>query len=173
MTKLIELGWNGRIEREYKDLGLTGHLPGRVAAADRGQCVVLAETGARAAVTSGKLKHRSTSGVLMPAVGDWVVMREEAGSLAVEAILPRSSCLTRKASGRECQVQVIAVNLDKIFIVTAVGRDLSPRRIERQLARPIPRARPRWSSSTKRTSPTTGKRSWPRSSRLRFRHGSS
>jgi len=134
MKQLKILGWSDRREMEYRNPGLSSLEPGRVAAADRGEYVVLAEGGAVAAVASGKLSHNSRSALGMPAVGDWVAFRREAGAAVIELVLPRSSCLMRKSSGRDYQAQVIAANLDKIFIVTAVGRDLNPRRIERYLA---------------------------------------
>ncbi len=134
MEELKRLGWNDRIEMEYQNLGLPSHEPGRVASADRGKYVVLTKSGVVPAVASGKLIHNSPGAVGIPAVGDWVALRSEAGVAAIERILPRSSCLIRKSSGRDYQAQVIAVNLDNIFIVTSVGRDLNPRRIERHLA---------------------------------------
>jgi ribosome biogenesis GTPase / thiamine phosphate phosphatase len=134
MEHLKKLGWDDRRETEYQNFGADAGEPGRVAAADRGQCVVLTGDGEVQAKASGKLLHESSSALGIPAVGDWVVFRNEGDSAVIERVMPRTSCLLRKTSGREYQAQVIAANIDKIFIVTAVGRDLNPRRIERHLA---------------------------------------
>ena len=72
----------------------------------------------------------------LPAVGDFVVLLwqpEEAISLIVD-ILPRKSVFTRGLPGRDGADQPIAANIDLVFIVTAAGPDLNPRRLERYLA---------------------------------------
>jgi ribosome biogenesis GTPase len=71
-----------------------------------------------------------------PAVGDFVVLlhQPETGSSTIVAILPQKTVFTRGAAGREGTDQVIAANIDTVFIVTAAGPDLNARRIERYLA---------------------------------------
>ena len=71
-----------------------------------------------------------------PAVGDFVVLlhQPEAGSSTIVDILPQKSRFTRGLPGREGTDQVIAANIDTVFIVTAAGHDLSARRTERYLA---------------------------------------
>ena len=51
----------------------------------------------------------------------------------IEAVLPRRSAFTRKEAGRQTVVQVVAANVDTVFLVTAFGGDLNPRRLERYL----------------------------------------
>ena len=50
------------------------------------------------------------------------------------AVLPRSTVLVRRAAGGRSDEQMIATNLDQVFVVTAVGSDFSPRRLERYVA---------------------------------------
>ena len=71
-----------------------------------------------------------------PVVGDFVVLLDqpEMGSRMIVNILPRRTCLSRGAAGDGGGEQVIAANLDTIFIVTSVGKDLNLRRLERYLA---------------------------------------
>ncbi len=58
----------------------------------------------------------------------------ESGDLAtIHYVLDRRTCLRRRAAGTDAGVQVIAANVDVYFIVTAVGRDFNPRRLERYL----------------------------------------
>jgi ribosome biogenesis GTPase / thiamine phosphate phosphatase len=67
--------------------------------------------------------------------GDWVAVRELDGEKKgiVEAILPRRTSFTRKEAWRRTVAQVVAANVDTVFLVTAFGQDLNPRRLERYL----------------------------------------
>jgi ribosome biogenesis GTPase len=68
-------------------------------------------------------------------VGDWVALRpaDDAAPSTIAAILPRRSAFVRREPGRAEAEQVIAANVDTVFLVTAVGRDVNPRRLERYL----------------------------------------
>jgi ribosome biogenesis GTPase len=67
--------------------------------------------------------------------GDWVAVRRLEGERKgiVEAVLPRRTTFTRKEAWRRTVAQVVAANVDTIFLVTAFGPDLNPRRLERYL----------------------------------------
>ena len=52
----------------------------------------------------------------------------------IQAVLPRANKFSRGQPGREHDEQVIAANLDTLFLVTPLNRDLNPRRLERYLA---------------------------------------
>lgn len=71
-----------------------------------------------------------------PSVGDFVVQlsQPEAGVTTIVNILPRKTEFTRGVPGKYGENQVIAANIDTVFIVTAAGKDLSPRRLERYLS---------------------------------------
>lgn len=129
MIDLKKIGYTKKIARRAEGLE-----PGRVASADRGKYVVLAESSEVLASAAGKLLHSARGAVDLPAVGDWVGFRREGDRGVIERVLPRSSCLIRKSAGRDYEAQVICANLDKIFIVTAVGRDLNVNRVLRYLA---------------------------------------
>jgi ribosome biogenesis GTPase len=77
---------------------------------------------------SGVLRR---SGALWPAVGDWVVLRPE--EAVIDRVLMRKTCLSRKQPEREIREQVLAANIDVLFIVSGLDRDFNPRRIERFL----------------------------------------
>lgn len=62
-------------------------------------------------------------------VGDWVLVAGE----AIVALLPRRSALKRAAAGEHYQQQLIAANIDTVFVVTGLDRDFNPRRLERYL----------------------------------------
>jgi len=85
---------------------------------------------------AGTLRREAQSGGLLPAVGDWVVLAEAvptSGPAIIERILPRRSAISRKVKGKAAQVQVIAANVDTVFLVTGLDGDFNPRRIERAL----------------------------------------
>jgi ribosome biogenesis GTPase len=68
---------------------------------------------------------------LWPAVGDWVTLRED--GLAIERVLERRTTVSRMQPGRETNQQVLAANVDVVFIVSGLDRDYNPRRLERYL----------------------------------------
>jgi ribosome biogenesis GTPase len=77
---------------------------------------------------SGRLRHASGS---WPAVGDWVALREN--RLVIEQVLERRTVLSRKQPGRALEEQVLAANLDVLFVVSGLDHDYNERRIERYL----------------------------------------
>lgn len=69
-----------------------------------------------------------------PAVGDWVLVEGQApGGLRIVALLPRFSAIKRGAAGEHYRQQVIAANIDTVFVLCGLDGDFNPRRIERYL----------------------------------------
>ena len=129
------LGWNARFESAFAPHAARGLVPARVARADRDRYVVLDEGGARSAELAGRLRHEARSRAELPAVGDWVALRPGAASSAIiDAVLPRSSAFVRKVAGETTEEQVVAANVDTVFLVSGLDGDFNPRRIERYLA---------------------------------------
>lgn len=129
------LGWNARFESAFAPHAARGLVPARVAREDRDRYVVLDEGGARSAELAGRLRHEARSRAELPAVGDWVALRPGAASSAViDAVLPRSSAFVRKVAGETTEEQVVAANVDTVFLVSGLDGDFNPRRIERYLA---------------------------------------
>ena len=64
-----------------------------------------------------------------PAVGDWVLL----DGLKIVALLPRYSSIKRGAAGEHYKQQIIAANVDTVFVVCGLDGDFNPRRIERYL----------------------------------------
>lgn len=67
------------------------------------------------------------------AVGDWVLVEGQGKSAAIMAMLPRYSAIKRAAAGEHYQQQMIAANIDTVFVVCGLDADFNPRRIERYL----------------------------------------
>ncbi len=96
---------------------------------------VALENGERTAEVSGRLRHSAQSRSDLPAVGDWVAVRADFGAskATIFAVLPRRSAFVRKAAGKEQESQVVAANVDTVFLVTGLDLDFNVRRIERGL----------------------------------------
>ncbi|HEY3741369.1 MAG TPA: ribosome small subunit-dependent GTPase A [Bryobacteraceae bacterium] len=102
----------------------------RVAYANRGTYILWTQTGAECRGTlSGALLDAPA--IERPATGDWVRIETETGR--IREVLPRKTCLMRKKVGRATEEQVIAANVDVMFIVMALDGDFNIRRLERYL----------------------------------------
>jgi ribosome biogenesis GTPase len=120
---LEELGWTGFFaSQQYAG------IPGRVASANREHFCVWTELGEIEAGVSGQLRH---AGGRWPAVGDWVALRPD--SPVIDKVLERSTMLSRKHAGRTIDEQVLAANIDVLFVVSGLDHDFNERRIERYL----------------------------------------
>ncbi len=128
---LEQLGWTEEYAQVFSKYA-GPYVPGRVACRQKTVWDVFIEGGSVTAGISGALKKLGR----FPAVGDFVVLlrQPEAGSTTIVDILPRKSVFSRGTSAKEGAGQVIAANIDTVFIVTAAGHDLNARRIERYLA---------------------------------------
>ena len=87
------------------------------------------------ASVSGKFIHNAAGKADFPAVGDWVICRENGGKYIIEEILPRKSALSRKSAGLKTEEQVLAANVDIVCVVMGLdgGRNFSARGLERYL----------------------------------------
>jgi len=85
------------------------------------------------AEVSGRFRHDAVSPADFPAVGDWVGVTPSEGASIIHVRLERQSTISRAAPGRAVTEQVIAANVDTIFLVTTLTHDLNPRRLERYL----------------------------------------
>jgi len=127
---LQQLGWT----KEHADAFAKypkPYLPGRVACRQKTVWDILTDEGPVQAGISGALKKLAR----FPAVGDFVVLFNppETGSPVIVDILPRKTAFVRGSTGQPGTSQVIAANVDTVFIVTAAGPDLNASRIERYL----------------------------------------
>ena len=130
---LGELGLTERFRALFAPLVEEGFVPGRVSRVDRGLPLVLTEQGAVRAEPATHLRETADGPI---AVGDWVALAFPEGHdvAIVEAIVPRSSAFVRKDPGEAAVGQVIAANIDTVFVVQALapnGPNLS--RLEREL----------------------------------------
>ena len=124
---LDKFGWNSYFQNEFSRCCAPGSEPARVALADRELFVVWTESGDRESTISGRLRHEGGD---WPAIGDWVVLEN---ATRIASVLPRQTVFSRKEAGAVTRPQVIAANIDVLFIVTGLDGDFNVRRIERYL----------------------------------------
>jgi ribosome biogenesis GTPase / thiamine phosphate phosphatase len=133
------LGWNAHWRDLFASYVSERLDPGRVVAEHRGAYVVETESGARAAALGGRLRHRTTTRSELPAVGDFVGVRLSTdgsadGPAVIDAVLPRRTAFVRRAAGTRSDDQVIAANVDVVFVMLGLDHDFNVRRAERYLA---------------------------------------
>ena len=136
MSSLIELGWDEVWAAEFQAMAIGGETPARVSLEHNHVFRVLSAEGEQLAELSGRLRHEAAGRSEMPAVGDWVLMRPapaEGARPQIRAILPRRSVFSRKSAGHETKEQVVAANIDTVFLVSGLDQDFNARRIERYL----------------------------------------
>lgn len=134
--QLAFLGWDETFSSAFAPYSCSGLIAGRVILQHNHIYIVATEAGEVHAQISGHLRHEAASGEELPAVGDWVALRLFSGDgvALIQAVLPRRSKFSRKAAGRTTSEQVVATNIDTVFLVVGMDNDFSPRRVERYLA---------------------------------------
>jgi len=135
MPDLAPLGWNADLAATFAGLTLPGLVPGRVALEHNHVYRVLTEDGEWLAEAAGRLKFQAAGRVELPAVGDWVGVRRTLPDerATIRVILPRRSRFSRKVAGRETEEQVVAANIDTVFLVSGLEGPLKLRSLERYL----------------------------------------
>ncbi|HXG93647.1 MAG TPA: ribosome small subunit-dependent GTPase A [Blastocatellia bacterium] len=136
MHDLKTLGWNAHFDKEFEPYRNEGYRTGRVALEYQGLYRIFTESGEMLAEVTGRMRFQAGGREDFPAVGDWVVIAplENQKKALIHAILPRTSKFSRKAAGQGADEQVVATNVDVIFLVQGLDKDYNLRRIERYLA---------------------------------------
>lgn len=129
---LESLGWDAGWADLFRPFGEMA--PARVAIAHNAIYDLYTERGEALGELAGKLRHEARSGAELPTAGDWVATRPAGdGRAVIHHLLPRRTRFSRKVAGRTQEEQVVAANVDVVFIVTSLDHDFSARRIERYL----------------------------------------
>jgi ribosome biogenesis GTPase len=127
LLQLTHLGWTdafaSQLDPNEPELG-----PARVAVEHRDSYQLIDAAGEFAGELTGRLRHEADSPLARPAVGDWVLVRDR---FAIARVLDRATAFVRQAAGDKTRPQVIAANIDAVFVVTSFNQDFNPRRIER------------------------------------------
>jgi ribosome biogenesis GTPase len=133
VSSLERLGWNSFFQEQIISENAQLRMA-RVIEEQRGLCRVAGDFDGWAEV-SGRFRHEAKSAADFPAVGDWVGVAADPGAerAVIHCRLTRRSTLSRQAAGRTVDEQVLAANVDTVFLVTTLTGDLNVRRIERYL----------------------------------------
>lgn len=139
MNTLQSYGWNELHQLHWNeqkhDFKSGNCIVGRVILEHKHMYRVITEHGEWLAVCSGSLLHHALDRRDYPAVGDWVAIEQMPGEERgiIHSILPRTSIFSRKTAGDSMSEQLIAVNVDIVFLVTSMNDDFNIRRLERYL----------------------------------------
>ena len=128
---LEAFGWGPFFAEHFEPYQKTRLTPARVAVQQRGALVLFTAGGAVDAEPTASLVRE----VGQPVAGDWVAAEPLAGEdrAIVRAVLPRRTRFARKEAWLRTEEQVVAANVDTVFLVTDCDRDFNPRRLERYL----------------------------------------
>jgi len=132
---LKTIGWTPAWANAFAAASEPGWIPARVVREHRGAYALASETGECLAEVSGRLRHRASSRRDFPAVGDWVAAEDPDSSsrAIIQVLLPRHSAFVRRAAGKRSEDQVVAANVDRVFLVSGLDHDFNLRRMERYL----------------------------------------
>lgn len=128
---------NFRIPPRYEALAAQYEplTPCRIILQEKGQYRLISSKGEQTAVVSGKYQFETMSPSDYPAVGDYVMADLNGGDTAViHHLLPRYSVFLRKAAGSSRQEQMVAANVDILFLCMSLNNDFNLRRLERYLS---------------------------------------
>ncbi len=133
---LEELGFSPRWQALFEPHLARGLTPARVIRSDRGSALIAMPTGVVRAKPSARLLKSAGGPADLPAVGDWVAVHAPDGLDAplIEVVLGRTSAITRGEPGGTSDVQVLAANIDTVFVVHPIAGPPNLRRIERELS---------------------------------------
>jgi ribosome biogenesis GTPase / thiamine phosphate phosphatase len=133
---LLTLGLTESVINDFKTLKQSDEIIlGRVALEHKHMYRVWTDHGDLLCEVSGKFSFEAMSRQDYPAVGDWVMLkpRVEERKGTIYGILPRYSKFSRKSAGKTAEEQIVAANVDTVFLVNSLNDDLNLRRIERYL----------------------------------------
>lgn len=132
---LHDLGWDETFARHLVDKDQS-RQPGRIVVQHRDHYGLLTASGECDGVVTGRFRHAAASSADFPAVGDWVTCTPQAsgGPVLIDAVLPRRSKFSRLAAGTVPHEQVIAANVDTVFLVSGLDGNYRRTRVERYVA---------------------------------------
>ena len=124
--KLADYGWDNHFQRQLSDELAATAVPARVTNVHKSG-LQIAAPGIELHVGSGMTDEASPV-----TVGDWLLFDRDSGR--VKKLLERKSLFKRRAPGSDRQEQLIAANIDTLFVVSSCNQDFNEARIERYLA---------------------------------------
>lgn len=127
---LDDLGWTPRLAEALHASSHSSLLPGRVMRVDGARATAWTPRGPVRIDLPARLRRGGDA----PVAGDWVGVESlDDGSARATHTLPRRTHLARRAAGRRVRRQLLAANIDVVFILSSMDTDFSERRLERYL----------------------------------------
>jgi ribosome biogenesis GTPase / thiamine phosphate phosphatase len=135
-SNLLNLGWDKWFEDEFASHAGEGLEPARVIAEHKERYIVAAAAGEMPAEITGKIQFSAASPADFPKTGDWVAAQVFKGEdkAIIHAVLPRRTCFSRKSAGIKTEEQVIAGNVDVLFIVQGLDHNYNRMRLLRYIS---------------------------------------
>ena len=139
---LEDLGWDDYFKTQLENHEIkNGMQPARISQEHKGLYTLIDAEGEYLAEISGRMRYTAVNSNDFPAVGDWVLARiyRNEDTAIIHSLLNRKNSLSRKAvSGQKSeqgktQEQILAANIDTVFLVNGLDSDFSLRRIERYM----------------------------------------
>ena len=133
---LTKLGWNAERDAQFAPYLAKGFIPARVAVEDKHFYRVWTVEAELSAQITGKSMHEARNDhTKLPKVGDWVAVKlvPNEQKATIQAILPRRTQISRKTTGRNTTEQILATNIETVFLVTAADSTFNAARLERML----------------------------------------
>ncbi len=133
---LEDYGWDATWSEYLNNPEYQKGVPARVISQHRSEYRVHDGSKTLSARPIGKLYHKAATHADRPAVGDWIILgdTESSDKATILNVLPRQSRFSRKAVGKESSEQIIAANIDTVWIVSTFDADLNPARLERYVS---------------------------------------
>lgn len=135
--QLTDLGWTSFFENHYDEQYRNQDYSAmRIIRMNREKYIACNDIGEFSCEVTGKFRFETNSKSQFPTVGDWVVtsILPKEKKAMIHALLPRKSVFSRKVAGQITEEQVVAANIDTVFIVTGLDLNFNLRRIERYLS---------------------------------------
>jgi len=137
VPELATLGWDEAWDTAFEPYRAGGLVPGRVSVQHRGEWDVVTEDGEVRARVPGRLRHVASSRADLPVVGDWVALTIASQRPEIRAVLPRRTQFSRRAAhepgSQAAREQVVAANVDVVFVTAPLSDDVNARVLERYL----------------------------------------
>ena len=133
MISLEQLGYNSFVAQHAEPFLEKGWAVARVTQEHRGSYSIRTALVELPAEVAGRMMFQAASRIDYPAVGDWVAVEfyNDNRRAVIRSVLPRRTTLVRKAIGKNTEQQIIATNIDLVFIVQALDQNFNLSRVER------------------------------------------
>ena len=136
LKSLNSIGWSSFFEKQFEQYRSSGFEAGRIINEQKERYIVFTEHGEFQGEVSGKLLYSTDNSSDFPKVGDWVVLSvfKEESKVIIHELLSRRNKFSRKSAGQKIEEQVLAANIDTVFIVQSLDHNYNIRRMERYIS---------------------------------------